>query len=44
MPFFQREEFVRLSSEIFDAGARYQWQCDAPVEIGKYENCDFSIF
>ncbi|PAV75730.1 hypothetical protein WR25_11686 isoform A [Diploscapter pachys] len=43
LPPEQREEFVRLSSEIFDAGARYQWQCDVPVEIGRTDKYRFSL-
>lgn len=43
LPDKEREEFVRLSGEIFDAGVRFESGCDRSVEVGKSEKSTFKL-
>lgn len=39
----QKEQFVQLSSEIFDAGARFQQNCDRIVSVGKFDQAKYGL-
>lgn len=39
----QKNEFVQLSSEIFDSGARFQEKCDRIVNVGKFDQAKYGL-
>ncbi|KAF8386078.1 hypothetical protein PRIPAC_75220 [Pristionchus pacificus] len=43
LPDKEREEFVKISGEIFDAGVTFESGCDRNVEVGKSEKATFKL-
>lgn len=41
--FFQREEFVKLSNEIYDAGASFAQAADEPVQLSSSEKRKYGV-
>ncbi|ULT96256.1 hypothetical protein L3Y34_004696 [Caenorhabditis briggsae] len=39
----QKNEFVQLSSDIFEFGARFQENCDRVVSIGKFDQAKYGL-
>ncbi|EFP08087.1 hypothetical protein CRE_23206 [Caenorhabditis remanei] len=39
----QKSKFVQLSSEIFEAGARFQENCDRIVPVGKFDQAKYGL-
>lgn len=39
----QKAEFVQLSSDIFDSGARFQENCDRIASVGKFDQAKYGL-
>lgn len=39
----QKTKFVQLSSDIFEAGARFQENCDRVVSVGKFDQAKYGL-